>query len=262
MTKSNFWQLDDWSRKLKQQAKDSEEYRHKLYKKVNMQSKKNILDVGCGTGVITGDIASLTKGTVIGIDIDDEKLNLAKQLLTEIKNVKLFKADALELPFNDCTFDLVVFNIVLIYIKDQEKVLREMARVTTKNGIVLATLEPDYAGRIDYPDSPLAEIFLESMAELGADLHTGRKLKVLFSKAGLQTKVGIDTETEYILISDDDKRIEMFEKDKWVSEKLLKKAGWSADQIKEYLKSEKHSIKNGLNFKFAPSFYAIGRKTK
>jgi ubiquinone/menaquinone biosynthesis C-methylase UbiE len=260
--KPDFWKLDDWSRKLKQQASESKEYRDKLYKKVDLKNKKNILDVGCGTGVITEDIASLTNGCVTGIDIDDEKLDLAKKLLTDVKNIKLMKADAIDLPFDDGTFDLVVFNIVLIYIKNQQRALNEMARVTTKNGIILATLEPDYAGRIDYPENPIADLFLESIAELGADIYTGRKLRVLFNKAGLKTEVGIDTETEYILIRDDKKRLKMFDKDRWVYEKLLEKAGWSTEQIEEYCKSERDLTKNGLNFKFAPSFYAIGRKVK
>ena len=62
------WTTDDWAKKLKQQAKESKKYRHKLYEKVNLKNKKNILDVGCGTGEITLDLAKYTKGNVIGID--------------------------------------------------------------------------------------------------------------------------------------------------------------------------------------------------
>ena len=42
---------------------------------------KKILDVGCGTGAVTRDIARLTKGKVLGIDIDKKKLKHAEKLL-------------------------------------------------------------------------------------------------------------------------------------------------------------------------------------
>ena len=67
------WTTDDCAKKLKQQAEESKEYRQKLYSKVDLKNKKNILDVGCGTGEITTDIAHQTSGQVTGVDIDVEK---------------------------------------------------------------------------------------------------------------------------------------------------------------------------------------------
>ena len=170
------------------------------------------------------------------------------------------KANVLDLPFEDETFDLVTFNIVLVYIKDQQKAVNEMARVTRKNGVVLATLEPDYAGRIDYPENPATLLILKNMEEIGADLYTGRKLKYLFSKAGLKTEFGIDTESDYILLKGDKKRLDMFLNQFWVLEKLFQKNGWTKKQIKEYKSEEIKRIENGLSFSFTPCFYAIGRK--
>lgn len=146
------WKIEDWIRKLKQQAEDSMEYRHVLYEKVDLKNKKNILDVGCGTGAVTLDIAQSTNGQVTGIDIDSEKLEEARKVLYNIPNIKLMEADVLDLPFEDETFDLVLFNVVLIYIKDQQKGMSEMARVIKKGGYVMATLEPDYASYISYPE--------------------------------------------------------------------------------------------------------------
>lgn len=255
------WTTKDWVKKLKQQAEDSKKYRHKLYKKVDMKNKRKILDVGCGTGAVTMDIAEFTKGEIIGIDIDKEKFKHAKNLLTNVHNIKLMEADVLNLPFENETFDLVLFNIVLIYITDHQKAVNEMTRVTRKNGIVLATLEPDYEKRIDYPESPVAPLILKRMEEIGADLCTGRKLKYLFTKAGLKTKVGMDTETdEYILLKDDKKHLKTFTNEFWVIEKVFSKYGWTKEQIEKYKYEEIERIKSGLSFHFTPCFYAIGKK--
>jgi len=255
--KKDDWTTEDWVKKLKQQADESKEYRRRLYEKVDLKNKRRILDVGCGTGAVTMDIALLTKSEVIGIDIDGEKLQRAERLLSDINNAKVMKANVLDLPFEDETFDLVTFNIVLVYIKDQQKAVNEMARVTRKNGVVLATLEPDYAGRIDYPENPATLLILKNMEEIGADLYTGRKLKYLFSKAGLKTEFGIDTESDYILLKGDKKRLDMFLNQFWVLEKLFQKNGWTKEQIKKYKTEEIKRIENGLSFSFTPCFYAI-----
>jgi len=254
------WTIDDWKKKLKQQADDSKEYRHRLYEKVDLKNKRRILDVGCGTGAVTLDIAALAKGDVTGIDIDPEKLQQAESILSATPNATVMEADVLDLPFEDEMFDLVVFNIVLIYVKDQQKAVNEMARVTRQGGVVLATLEPDYAARIDFPKNPVAPLILKSMEELGADLYTGRKLKTLFTRAGLRAEVGIDTETEYILIRDDKKRLHEFLEQFWVFEKLLEKNGWTKKLIENYKQEEIKRLEAGLSFCFPPCFYAIGRK--
>jgi ubiquinone/menaquinone biosynthesis C-methylase UbiE len=254
------WGPNDWSKKLSQQAEDSREYRHRLYEKVNLKNKKFILDVGCGTGVITRDIAKYSDGQVVGIDIDDIKLQEANKNLQDLNNASVRKANVLFLPFNDNTFDVVIFNIVLTYVKGQQKAVNEMVRVTKPGGYVLATLEPDYAARIDYPQSPIGAMILQQMQELGADLTTGRKLKFLFGSAGLVTEVGMDTNCDFIYSKDDEKLHAKFNKMFWVYEKLLKKNGWSKDEIVKYKKNEAEKIKKGLSFHFPPCFYAIGKK--
>ncbi len=260
MDKEHEYTTQDWKRRLRQQAETSKEYRHKLYEKVDLKDKMKILDVGCGTGAITFDIAQITDGEVIGIDIDSEKLNEAKKALSDVPNILLMEADATDLPFENETFDLVVFTLVIMHIKDQQKALNEMARVTKRGGIVLATLEPDYATLINYPDDPITELFVKYLIELGADIYAGRKLKILFNTAGLQTMIGIDTETEFLLVNDDKKRLKEFEEYFWNNEKILKNNGWKEREINKYKEEKIKQIKDGLSFGFLPAFYAIGRK--
>lgn len=256
----DYWNIEDWIKKLKQQAEDSREYRHALYDKVDLKNKKEILDVGCGTGAVTLDIAQSTSGNVTGIDIDSEKLGEAEKVLSNIPNIKLMEADVLDLPFEDETFDLVVFTVVLIYIKDQLKALNEMARVTKKDGYVMATLEPDYASYISYPEDPITPLVTKNMEYLGADIFTGRKLKFLFSSAGLKTEVGIETAGDLIITRDDAKILKMFNEQFWVVEKIFKKFDWTEEEIEQYRKEMEKRKKMGTQFGFMPSFYAIGKK--
>jgi ubiquinone/menaquinone biosynthesis C-methylase UbiE len=254
------WSTEDWRRKLKQQAEDSKNYRQRLYEKVDLKNKKYILDVGCGTGAITMDIAASTKGEVVGIDIDEKKLEEAKPLLENVTNVSLKHGDVEKLPFADESFDLVVFNIVLIHIKNQQKAVDEMVRVTKKNGMVLATFEPDYECFINYPENAYNQLFKKSVKELGADMQTGRKLKTIFSKAGLRTEVGLDIHADFILINDDKKHLAKFLENFWFIEKIFKSNGLSEEQIEKFKKEQVDLIKKGQSFSMPTGFYAIGIK--
>jgi SAM-dependent methyltransferase len=251
---------EEWKRKLKQQAEDSREYRHKLYDKVGLKNAGKILDVGCGTGVITLDIAENTNGSVIGVDIDEEKMKEAVRLAEDQSNMTIQNANAENLPFEDETFDLVVFNIVLMHITNQQKAINEMARVTKKGGVVLATLEPDHAGVINYPENALTPLVQRSIENAGGDIRAGRKLKYLFTNAGLDVTIGFDTEPEFLLINDDEKRLDAFFTNFWVGEKLLREDGWTDEQIEAYKNEQKELIESGQCFYLMTAFYAIGKK--
>jgi ubiquinone/menaquinone biosynthesis C-methylase UbiE len=255
-----FLSAQEWERKLKQQEEDSRTYRHKIYGKVRIQEKMNILDVGCGTGAVTGDIASLTGGQVTAVDIDEKKLDIASCYLSGKENIKIMRADATDLPFPDGTFDLVLFNIVLVYIRDQQRAINEMARVTKKGGTVLATLEPDYESSIDYPEDPVYPLHVKWMKEKGIDTRAGRKLKYLFTSAGLETKVSMDTETGYVYINEDRRILEMFHDQFWIFEKIFIENGWTPDEIEDYRNKQVDLWEKGLKFHFGCGFYAIGLK--
>lgn len=258
MLEKDKWTIKDWVRRLKEQAEETKEYRHRLYEKVEVKTKRDILDAGCGTGVITADIASLTTGDVIGIDIDSEKLEQAKILVSD--SVTLLEADVLQLPFKDETFDLVIFSVLLIYIKNQQRAVNEMARVTKKNGIVLATTEPDYAGAIFYPENEMYSLFLKDLEEMGADFCTGRKLRSLFSKAGLQTEIGLHTEYFDMMNKDTKEQVTLFLDHFWFTEKLLRKHNWIDEEIETYKQERVQLIETNQLFYYLPTFYAIGKK--
>ncbi|UCF08199.1 MAG: hypothetical protein JSW28_00460, partial [Thermoplasmata archaeon] len=113
---------------------------------------------------------------------------------------------------------------------------------------------------ISYPHDHATELFLEHLTGLGADLSAGRKLKVLFNRAKLRTAIGLDTETEFLLVNDTNRQLKEFEEYFWSLEKFMKKGGWKKEEIERYKREKSRQIEEGLWFGFLPAFYAIGRK--
>lgn len=251
---------EEWVKFLKDQADRTREERHDLYEKVGLKRCNHILDVGCGTGAITTDIASLTTGGITAIDINRNRLEKARSAASSFPSIKFVVADVSDLPFKNETFDLVVFSVVLLYVKDKQKAVDEMARVTQKHGTVLATMEPDHAGWLTYPENELVPLFLEDLEKMGADLRTGRKLRYLFSKAGLKPEIGISAYESDAMNEESDEQVKDFLDRFWVFEKIFRRNGWTTDQIEEYKQEQVKLTEDRAWVSFLPVFHAIGRK--
>jgi len=103
-------------------------------KLIKFSKKDTVLDVGCGTGIITAEIAKLVK-SVTGIDVSKGMIDNA----LSAKNASYLVGEAERLPFTDKSFDKVVSFTVLQDIKDWEPALTEMARVSKE--LVLVTIQ-------------------------------------------------------------------------------------------------------------------------
>ena len=162
----------EFIKKLELQALETAEERIPLYMKIGLKDAESILDVGCGPGTVTLDIAHLTKGKVVGVDSSKKMVDVASEILKDFENVKIFVASAENLPFEDNSFEITTCNLVLMWSKNPQKVVDEMARVTKKGGCVLASLEPDYGGKLHFPENPKVDpIFAgEAIKARGGDL--------------------------------------------------------------------------------------------
>jgi SAM-dependent methyltransferase len=155
-----------------------------LFGKVGIQKARRVLEIGCGTGAILSELPNQIP-LQVGLDINHIHLQSAMRSTSESK---LVQGDGHQLPFPDDCFDVTLCHFLLLWINDPIQVLREMARSTCPGGAVLALAEPDYGGRIDYPEelAVLGEWQKQSLQQQGADPLMGRKLAGLFHRAGLK----------------------------------------------------------------------------
>ncbi|KJZ79987.1 hypothetical protein HIM_00701 [Hirsutella minnesotensis 3608] len=113
-----------------------------------------ILDIGCGPGTISVDLAGyVPQGRVVGLERAGSVLEQARALAQEngVTNIEFVEGDANALDYPDETFDIVVCHQVLQHVRDPVGILREMRRVA-KTGGIAAAREADYGAFIWYPD--------------------------------------------------------------------------------------------------------------
>lgn len=251
-------QFNQFLKKLELQAIETAEERIPLYLRCGIKDANHILDVGCGSGIVTRELALLTRGNVDGIDNSSDMIKVAKELLKNVSNVHLQVCDGERLPFDDNVFDVTTCNLVLMWSHHPQQIVNEMARVTKPGGIVLATLEPDYGGKLHYPENPKIDpIFAgKAIRDKGGDPHIGRKLRCLFVKARLDTEVGIGNNR--IWSCEEDKAYYLHARDFYVT--ALKNAGLSQKEIDQWEYSYLESLDEGIQLNFFPQFYAIGKK--
>ena len=101
-----------------------------------LQDKKydNILEIACGTGRVTKHLANSVKfDAITATDLNPDMISVAKDMVNN-DSIKWMPADAMSLPFNDSSFDLVVMQFGIMFFPDKEKGLSEAYRVLKPGG--------------------------------------------------------------------------------------------------------------------------------
>jgi ubiquinone/menaquinone biosynthesis C-methylase UbiE len=186
------------------------------------------------------------------MDIDPAMIEQANP---EVERVTWKVGDAHNLAYDQGRFDVVICNFLLLWVQDPVKVVREMTRVVSRGGVVLDTAEPDYGGRIDFPeDLDMGVAIGQALQQSGGDPYIGRKLRKLFVQAGLISEVGIITSLW------DQEQMKKEFADEWSFwERLLKKS-LSSQEVDHKRKRVEEASRSGWSFTFTPIFYALGRK--
>jgi len=142
----------------------------------------SLLDVGCGPGTITVDLAArVAPGTATGVDREPTVIAEATRELgaRPRANVRFTTADAYSLGFADQSFDVVHAHQVLQHLADPVAALVEMRRVLRPGGI-LAVRDSDYGGFVCAPWDRLLDRWMELYHQVcsrnGADADAGRHL--------------------------------------------------------------------------------------
>ncbi len=139
-----------------------------------------VLDVGCGPGTITADLAArVPAGYVVGIDAARDILISARAEAAGRGSVGFAVGDAYRLAFGDGTFDVAHAHQVLQHLSDPVAALAEMRRVCRSGGVVAAR-DGDYGGMIWYPQDPeLAEwraLYRQVARALHGEPDAGRRV--------------------------------------------------------------------------------------
>ncbi|MDX2406033.1 class I SAM-dependent methyltransferase [Streptomyces microflavus] len=149
-----------------------------------------VLDVGCGPGTITADLAALVApGRVTAVDTGTGILEQAAAVAAErgLENVEFAVADVHALDFPDDSFDIVHAHQVLQHVGDPVQALREMRRVCRPGGVVAAR-DSDYAAMAWFPEAPglseWQEVYRRVARANGGEPDAGRMLLSWARQAG------------------------------------------------------------------------------
>jgi SAM-dependent methyltransferase len=170
---------------------------------------QRLLDVGCGPGTITLDLAArVAPGSVIGIDPEGQVIAQAEGLRHQraAANVSFAMGNVYDLDFDDASFDVVHAHQVMHHLRDPVAALIEMRRVLRVDG-VLGVRDSDYGAFVWSPADPLLDRWLELYHEVsarnGSEPHAGRHLLGWALAAGFtDVRAGSSTWT----FADDDSR--------------------------------------------------------
>lgn len=115
---------------------------HDLLAKLNLKGNENVLDVGCGDGKLSAEIAAcLSEGSVLGIDLSKEMLSFAKTHYPPEKfpSLSFLQMDATDFSF-DSEFDIIFSNATLHWIKSPEIALKSFWKSLRPGGELLAQM--------------------------------------------------------------------------------------------------------------------------
>jgi ubiquinone/menaquinone biosynthesis C-methylase UbiE len=247
--------IAEWHMRYTQQAEWTQNLRRYLYNKANLIHSTRILDVGCGTGVLEGELSSNARSISFGLDINLSPLKFARQFASKALYTQ---GDCLFLPYAEQVFDITFCHFLLLWVKNTQNTVAEMVRVTHPDGYVIAIAEPDYGGRIDYPPelSRIGAWQTDALRKQGANPNMGRELRAIFTQAGLvDVEVGVMGGQWGMDRSDRDNNLEweVIRSDLRVVGEFLS----LADELEALDNASRIESKRIL---FVPTFYAIGTK--
>lgn len=165
------------------------QWTQKVADAARIQSGQRVLDVACGTGVLTREVASRVgvTGYVAGLDPNPGMLEVAKQHTPEVTWSEGF---AESLPFTDQAFDAVVSQFGLMFFIDRHQAIREMLRVLAPGGrLTVAVWDaldniPAYAAEIALLERVAGRAAADAVRAPFV-LGDRRELKALFNAAGV-----------------------------------------------------------------------------
>lgn len=240
-------------RRYQVQARWTAAIRQRLFSRAGLVEAQRILEVGAGTGAVLAETARAISGRAYGVDIEFTPTAFARR---EDSLSRYLVGDGARLPLPPATFDLTFCHFLILWLPDPAAVIREMARVTRPGGAVLCLAEPDYGGRIEYPEAlaEMAQAQTEALAAQGASPRAGRRLPGLLRDAGLsEVQAGV-LGGEWPAVGQ-----AMDEESEWdtLARDLQGRPG--AASLAGWRRIDSEARRAGTRIQYVPTFYAWGR---
>lgn len=161
-----------------------------LFARVGIAPTARCLDVGCGGGDVTRELAQIASdGFVVGTDLDATQVELARAETAKagVDNVEFRVNDVLQPTADAQQFDVVYARFLFTHLADPAKAL-ENIRARVGPGGVLVVEDIDCSGHFCYPPSPAfaryVEWYIETARARGCDPNIGPRLPGLLRDAG------------------------------------------------------------------------------
>jgi len=165
-----------------------QDMRRAFLREVEFAAGARVLEVGCGTGVLTRALARVKEvGSVVGVDLAPALIERARGLSVDVPDLRFDVADARSLPFAEGSFDVAVFDSTLSHVPEPQRALAEAFRVLRADGR-LAAFDGDYATTTVAlgPDDPLQACVNAMMANSVTDRRVMRRLPALLRDGGFE----------------------------------------------------------------------------
>lgn len=177
---------------LERQAARLSQVRARLLRRCQIATRRRILDLGCGYGAATPELVRRGGGEVIALDREHGALAAGPEAFRS--SIRIC-GDAVRLPFADACLDLVFSQFALLWM-DLAEATREVGRVLRPGG-VLAAIEPDYGGMIEFPESIRTQaLWIAALRRAGADPLVGRKLPATLAARGFVVRTELVPEID------------------------------------------------------------------
>jgi ubiquinone/menaquinone biosynthesis C-methylase UbiE len=186
-------QARDLAARLERRAKAEDEIaaRDTYLGLLDIAAGERVLDVGCGSGAVTREIAKRvgSRGLAVGLDPSPALLAVARELAEETgfgDRIQFREGNALRLPFPDGSFDAVVCVTVLSHVPSGEAAIPELVRVLRSGGrLGVFDLDTDMTA-FTHPDRALTRRIVAAASDATAvNGWLVRQLPLLFQRAGI-----------------------------------------------------------------------------
>jgi ubiquinone/menaquinone biosynthesis C-methylase UbiE len=176
---------------------------------LNLQPGDQVLDVCCGTGAsaIPAAIAVGPTGSVLGVDVSDGLLGLAREKVQHLDNIEFRNHDCMALDFPDGQFDAIVCVFGIFFLPDMTAALRELWRMVKPGGKLAITSW----GQTVF--APMDQVFWDAIQAERPDLYKQytpwdrisepTSLQALLASAGATAAVLAESDTQMLQTPED-----------------------------------------------------------